>query len=301
MAERLSAPMREGLDALVAVDDDQPHSPLNRIKASSSNPSVGGMKRLLARLELIDRLRRGPGRKLLVAGNHDNAHVRRLRRAFDEVAACAHLRGEPHLLFTHVPLDDFPAGCVNVHGHVHWKTSVDEHRIKRVRRADRVPADPRGGCEKAGLPPGPGAVGRERHDRPLHRLGEGLAGCWKSRRAGRRAVTGTPGTAERGHATADPRGRPTLQPDERLWLENYLERLKKVPGGLLRRLVVYGSKAGGDAGLAAAQSDLKVLRSEIDLLKDGRLKLPGIAARPAFDAVFFSTMAWCLIREPPKR
>ena len=41
MAERLSAPIREGLDALVAVDDDQPHSPLNRIKASSSNPSVG--------------------------------------------------------------------------------------------------------------------------------------------------------------------------------------------------------------------------------------------------------------------
>ncbi len=49
MAERLSAPMREGL-----VDDDQPHSPLNRIKVSSSNPSVGGMKRLLARLELIE-------------------------------------------------------------------------------------------------------------------------------------------------------------------------------------------------------------------------------------------------------
>ena len=54
MAERLSAPMREGLDALVAVDDDQPHSPLNQIKASSANPSVGGMKRLLARLELIE-------------------------------------------------------------------------------------------------------------------------------------------------------------------------------------------------------------------------------------------------------
>ena len=54
MAERLSAPMRDGLDALIAVDDDQPHSPLNRIKASSSSPSVGGMKRLLARLELIE-------------------------------------------------------------------------------------------------------------------------------------------------------------------------------------------------------------------------------------------------------
>ena len=78
---------------------------------------------------LIDRLRRRPGRKILVAGNHDNAHIRRLRRAFDEVAACAHLRGKPHLLFTHVPLDEVPAGCVNVHGHVHRKTSVDERRI----------------------------------------------------------------------------------------------------------------------------------------------------------------------------
>ena len=29
----------------------KPHSPLHRIKASSSNPSVGGMKRLLAREE----------------------------------------------------------------------------------------------------------------------------------------------------------------------------------------------------------------------------------------------------------
>ena len=42
------------LDALVAVGDDPPHSPLHQIKASPSNPSVGGMKRLLARLELIE-------------------------------------------------------------------------------------------------------------------------------------------------------------------------------------------------------------------------------------------------------
>ena len=54
MAERLSAPMRDRLDALVAVGDDHPHSPLHQIKASSSNPSVGGMKRLLARLESIE-------------------------------------------------------------------------------------------------------------------------------------------------------------------------------------------------------------------------------------------------------
>ena len=77
---------------------------------------------------LIDRLRRRPGRKILVAGNHDHPHIRRLRRAF-AVVACAHLAGEPHLLFTHVPLDDLPAGYVNVHGHVHRKTSVDDTRI----------------------------------------------------------------------------------------------------------------------------------------------------------------------------
>ena len=54
MAERLSVPMRNRLDALVAGGGDHPHSPLHRIKASSPNPSVGGMKRLLARLELIE-------------------------------------------------------------------------------------------------------------------------------------------------------------------------------------------------------------------------------------------------------
>ena len=54
MAERLSASMRDRLDALVAVGDDDPHSPLHRIKTGSSSPSVGGMKRLLARLELIE-------------------------------------------------------------------------------------------------------------------------------------------------------------------------------------------------------------------------------------------------------
>ena len=54
MTERLSASMRDRLDALVAVGDDDPHSPLHRTKSGSSSPSVGGMKRLLARLELIE-------------------------------------------------------------------------------------------------------------------------------------------------------------------------------------------------------------------------------------------------------
>ena len=54
MAERLSASMRDRLDALVDVGDDDPHSPLHHLKTGSSSPSVGGMKQLLARLELIE-------------------------------------------------------------------------------------------------------------------------------------------------------------------------------------------------------------------------------------------------------
>ena len=69
-------------------------------------------------------------------------------------------------------------------------------------------------------------------------------------------MTGTPDTAERGRAMTGPRGRPTLKPHESLWLESYLERLRTAPGGLLKRLVVYGSKARGDAGPA---SDVDVL------------------------------------------
>ena len=53
MAERLSVRCAYRLEELVAVGDDQPHSPLYGIKTGTSNPSVGGMKRLLARLELI--------------------------------------------------------------------------------------------------------------------------------------------------------------------------------------------------------------------------------------------------------
>ena len=99
------------------------------VRASDTVICLGDVTIGRPRDGLIDRLRRRPGREILVAGNHDHAHIRRLRRAFDTVAACAHLPGEPDLLFTHVPLDDVPANCGNVHGHVHRETSVDECRI----------------------------------------------------------------------------------------------------------------------------------------------------------------------------
>ena len=87
-----------------------------------------------------------------------------------------------------------------------------------------------------------------------HPSGDGLAGRGKNIRKGSRAVTGAPETPVRGRPTAEPRRLPALEPDERLWLENYLERLKEAPGGLLKRLVVYGSKARGDAGPTARRA-----------------------------------------------
>ena len=36
--------------------------------------------------------------------------------------------GDPPLLLTHVPLLLVPAGCVNVHGHVHQKESASRNR-----------------------------------------------------------------------------------------------------------------------------------------------------------------------------
>ena len=93
MAARLSAPMRDRLDPLIAVDNDQPHSPLHRIKASSSNPSVGGMKRLLARLELILALWRAatgsPLRVVSLAGCESSSSVLLLRSAGAIEPQCA--------------------------------------------------------------------------------------------------------------------------------------------------------------------------------------------------------------------
>ena len=54
MAQHLSRPMRECLDALLHVEEEDPFSPLNRIKSAPSSPSTAGMRRLLARLELIE-------------------------------------------------------------------------------------------------------------------------------------------------------------------------------------------------------------------------------------------------------
>ena len=67
------------------------------------------------------RIRSGPGRtKQLVFGNHDLSGSGRLRVAgFDDICSVLCADGDPPLAFTHLPLAEVPAGCINVHGHTH--------------------------------------------------------------------------------------------------------------------------------------------------------------------------------------
>lgn len=79
---------------------------------------------------VIDRLRRCPGKRWLVLGNHDVHHTRELRGAgFDAVCAAAVYAADPPLALTHTPLRDVPPGAVNVHGHVHGHPAVGPRRV----------------------------------------------------------------------------------------------------------------------------------------------------------------------------
>ena len=48
--------------------------------------------------------------------------------AVDRTATTLFAPGEPPLLLTHVPLLQVPAGCINVHGHVHGQASPSGNR-----------------------------------------------------------------------------------------------------------------------------------------------------------------------------
>ena len=73
--------------------------------------------------------REAPGAKWLVLGNHDVDRVNQvLPVAVDRTATTLFASGEPPLLLTHVPLLQVPAGCINVHGHVHGKESPSRNR-----------------------------------------------------------------------------------------------------------------------------------------------------------------------------
>ena len=69
---------------------------------------------------LIERLRRCPGHRWLVLGNHDVQRTRALHGAgFETMCAAAVYTADPPLALSHPPLPFNPRGAVNVHGHLH--------------------------------------------------------------------------------------------------------------------------------------------------------------------------------------
>lgn len=77
---------------------------------------------------LINRLN---GYKILVLGNHDFNKKKVKYMGFDEVHVVYNLTiGDTAVAFTHYPMDNLPAGWINVHGHLH----------KNGHHADEVPS-----------------------------------------------------------------------------------------------------------------------------------------------------------------
>lgn len=72
-----------------------------------------------------------PGTKWLVLGNHDVDPVNR-RFETDRTDFALYAEGDPPLLLTHVPLQEVPAGTVNVHGHLHGQEGPTEDRHVNV-------------------------------------------------------------------------------------------------------------------------------------------------------------------------
>ena len=73
-----------------------------------------------------------PGkRKILVPGNHDVTAKGGVLRVegFDAIYAMLFAKGEPQLVFTHVPLQEVPEGWVNIHGHTHDRPATDTPHI----------------------------------------------------------------------------------------------------------------------------------------------------------------------------
>ena len=74
-------------------------------------------------------LRNCPGERLLVLGNHDVDPINQVHWVeVHRTAVTLVAPGDPPALLTHVPLLLVPAGCVNVHGHLHQKESPSRNR-----------------------------------------------------------------------------------------------------------------------------------------------------------------------------
>lgn len=90
----------------------------------------------------LKRLRRAPGRKLLVIGNHEINRVGEVDiDGFDQIHSTLYASGDPPLLLTHMPLETVPEGSVNVHGHLHDEPSPsrEQHINVSVEQLDYRP------------------------------------------------------------------------------------------------------------------------------------------------------------------
>lgn len=78
--------------------------------------------------------------------------------------------------------------------------------------------------------------------------------------------------------------KPKLTRDERTWLREYCKALDEQHPGAVRRLLIYGSKARGDAGPDSDLDVLLVIRNE-DAKRKGELRWTGHMLAATSDAV----------------
>ena len=92
----------------------------------------GGDVALSGRLtgKILKDVENAPGHKILVAGNHevDKKSGKIRSHGHDEVCPMATFETDPPMVLTHVPLEEIPAGWINLHGHVH---NNEERRSSR--------------------------------------------------------------------------------------------------------------------------------------------------------------------------
>ena len=97
-------------------------------------------------LNFIDTFRSLPGKKILIAGNHDDILWITKEKLFDEIHVCKELR-EQNFLLTHLPvhpsslrMNKHGEKKTNIHGHIHQaKSPTKAHRNVSVEWTDYKP------------------------------------------------------------------------------------------------------------------------------------------------------------------
>ncbi len=81
-------------------------------------------------IEALIKLQRLPGRKFLCRGNHDLLPTKLLAVAFEEIYGLYKYKKPKHFgaWLSHAPIHPVELrGCINIHGHVHYKDIETDH------------------------------------------------------------------------------------------------------------------------------------------------------------------------------